>query len=416
MRGVLLPLFAAALTLRPQVIALGPLLPDIMADLHVSHTVAGMLSTLPILCMGVFAPVAPWLVARIGASRGIAIALAVIGVFGLVRLWPAEPWAVVTLTFGVGLGMGIGNGILPVVTKQHFADRPAFATGVWVTGINAGSLAAAAFAVPVAHLGGGWRSPLAVFSVLTLGLALPWFLGRGDATSSERYDHLERLAERPAVWRLAAAFGLLSAVFYGVNAWLPAYFVERGWTARDAAGVLAAFHFVPLFLTLPMAWLADRAGSRRAWLVGGGLVVVAAFLGLLRHPEHARAWAALLGATVGMLFSLTMTLPLDVCEHPEDVGAVAAVMLGVGYTLAAGAPAALGAVRDATGTFVPVLWVLLVCAAGFVAFGAVRTPGACRAASRARTRCAPHRGAGARARVPPSPRGRSGGSPPGCSR
>jgi CP family cyanate transporter-like MFS transporter len=68
---------------------------------------------------------------------------------------------------------------------------------------------------------------------------------------------------------------------------------------------------------------------------------------------------------VGALFSLVMTLPLDVCDDPRDVGAVAAIMLGVGYVLAAAAPAALGAVRDGTGSFVPVIWLLLAAAAAF---------------------------------------------------
>jgi cyanate permease len=64
-----------------------------------------------------------------------------------------------------------------------------------------------------------------------------------------------------------------------------------------------------------------------------------------------------------------MTLPLDVCAHPEDVGGVVAVMLGVGYVLAAVAPSALGAVRDAAGTFVPVVWLLLAATAAFAALG-----------------------------------------------
>src|SRR5438034_32806 len=175
----LLALWAAALALRPQVIVLGPLLADVMDDLRVSHAVAGLLSTIPILCMGVFAPLAPWIAGRVGASRGIGLSLAVIAVFGLVRLWPAGAWVVVVLT----------------------------------------------------------------------------------------------------------------VVFYGANAWLPAYYVERGWSSPDAGRALAVFHLVPLFVTLPVAWLADRVGSRRAWLAGGGVVMVGAFLGVLWGAAHGWLWS-----------------------------------------------------------------------------------------------------------------------------
>jgi len=368
----LLALWAAALALRPQVIVLGPLLPDVMDDLRVSHAVAGLLSTIPILCMGVFAPLAPWVAGRVGASRGIGLSLAVIAVFGLVRLWPAGAWVVVVLTVGVGLGMGMGNGILPVVTKERFADRPAFATGVYVFGINVGSLAAAAAAIPIARLGGGWRTPLAAFSLATALLAAPWLASgaEGSAAPPPAPGHLRPAAARPRAWGIAAIFALLTVVFYGANAWLPAYYVERGWSSPDAGRALAVFHLVPLFVTLPVAWLADRVGSRRAWLGGGGVVMVGAFLGVLWGAAHGWLWSGLLGGAVGALFSLVMTLPLDVCDDPRDVGAVAAVMLGVGFVLAAAAPAALGAVRDGTGSFVPVIWLLLASAAAFGALAA----------------------------------------------
>ena len=44
-----------------------------------------------------------------------------------------------------------------------------------------------------------------------------------------------------------------------------------------------------------------------------------------------------------------MTLPVDIGKRPVDVGAVAGLMLGVGYTIGAIAPFLLGAVRDSTG-------------------------------------------------------------------
>jgi MFS transporter, CP family, cyanate transporter len=56
-RGVplLAGLFLAALALRPQVVGIGPLLPSIRDDLGLSHAVAGLLGTIPVLCMGLFA-------------------------------------------------------------------------------------------------------------------------------------------------------------------------------------------------------------------------------------------------------------------------------------------------------------------------------------------------------------------------
>ena len=58
------------------------------------------------------------------------------------------------------------------------------------------------------------------------------------------------------------------------------------------------------------------------------------------------------------MFALVMTLPLDLEQRRERVGALVAMMLGLGYTTAAISPFVLGAVRDVTGSFDAVLWVV----------------------------------------------------------
>ena len=77
-------------------------------------------------------------------------------------------------------------------------------------------------------------------------------------------------------------------------------------------------------------------------------------------------WAALLGLAIGPLFPLTMTLPLDAAPSPAEVAAIAAMMLGVGYTLSAASPFLLGVVRDAAHGYTPVLWCLAAAAAALV--------------------------------------------------
>jgi CP family cyanate transporter-like MFS transporter len=86
-------------------------------------------------------------------------------------------------------------------------------------------------------------------------------------------------------------------------------------------------------------------------------------LGILLWPAGGWGWAVLLGLAIGPLFPLTMTLPLDAAERPAEVAALAGMMRGVGYTLSASSPLLLGAVRDLTGGFNAVLWMLAGAAA-----------------------------------------------------
>ena len=176
-RGPLLvALFLAALTLRPQLVGIGPLLPSIQDDLDITHAVAGLLGTIPVLCMGLFAPPAPHLTARTGSRVAVGAAVAVVGSFGMVRALAPGPVGVIVLTIPIGVGMGLAGAMLPVAVKERFPDRPGFATGVYTAGMTMGAALAAASAVPLADLGNGWRTPLLVFGVVSVALAALWLV------------------------------------------------------------------------------------------------------------------------------------------------------------------------------------------------------------------------------------------------
>jgi CP family cyanate transporter-like MFS transporter len=356
--GFLAALFLGALALRPQVVGIGPLLPSIQEDLGVSHAVAGLLATLIVLCMGIFAPPAPYLSSRLGSRFALTLSLALIGGFGIARVIPSSAAAIILLTIPVGIGSGLGNALMPVAAKEHFADRPAFATGVYATGINIGSAVAAALAVPLAGLLGGWRASLLVFSVLTLLLVGVWLVQtRDDPPHVRGREPRPRLPWRsPIAWALVACFGLLGLAYYGLNSWLPDAYIERGWNEDAAGALLGVYNVAGLVGGLVVTAIADRVGSRRFWISAWSAVMALGMVGVILLAGGAWGWMVVIGLANGALFALLMTLPLDVSDEPSQVGAVAGMMLGIGYCVAALAPLALGAVRDATGSYVTALW------------------------------------------------------------
>jgi len=358
---LLVALFLAAVTLRPQLVGVGPLLPSIQRDLGVSHAVAGLLGTIPVLCMGLFAPPAAFLSGRIGSRRAIGVALALIGAFGVARVLVPDAAEVVLLTIPLGVGMGLAGAMLPVAAKERFADRPGFATGAYTTGITSGAAIAAAVAVPLAHVAGGWRTPLVVFSAVSCGLTALWFwLTRSEPRHVRSEVRPLRLPlGNPLGWRLVAAFFFMSFVFYGLNSWLPDAYVERGWSQSAAGELLAVLNTITIPVGFFAAWAADHFGTRRRWLGGAAALQVLALLGVVLLPGGGWVWAVLLGMSIGPLFPLTMTLPLDAAERPAEVAALAGMMLGLGYTLSSSGPLILGAVRDLSGNFDAVLWVLV---------------------------------------------------------
>jgi MFS transporter, CP family, cyanate transporter len=192
-----------------------------------------------------------------------------------------------------------------------------------------------------------------------VGLAAGWLvLSRGTWTERSATSAPRLPVRRGVVWGIVAVFGLQSAIFYAFVSWMPDAFQERGWSAAAAGALPAVFGLAALPTGLLVPWLADRAGSRRLWLTGASAVTVVGMLGLAALPGAAFAWATIAGAAIGAVFPLSLTLCLDVAHGPAEAGAVAALVLLGGYILSSLSPVGLGALRDATGSFSPVLWTM----------------------------------------------------------
>jgi len=368
-------LLAIALVFRVQVIVIGPLLPSIQSGLGISHGVAGALSAIPVLCMGIFAPLAPALARRLGARWALATCAALVIGFGLLRLAVPGAALVLILTVGIGLGMGLAGPIFPLVVRHEMPARPALGTGAYAIGLVLGSTIAAAVAVPLAGDGGDWRFALAVITLTGLGPLAVWLgLAPPDEVADETIAPPRIPWRRPIAWVLGILFGLQSMLYYGVVTWLAAVYVERGWSEPDSANLIALFGTVTLVGTAVMPLGADRIGTRRGQLVTSSALILIGLVGVVVAPGPAVVWAITLGAGMGTIFPIVLTLPVDVGGRPSDVAATAAMMLLVGYILSAIAPLAFGIARDVTGDFGLSLGLLVALGVVLLALSAALTP------------------------------------------
>jgi CP family cyanate transporter-like MFS transporter len=302
--------------------------------------------------------------ARVGAARAVTVALVLIGVGGLLRAGAPGAWLVIALTIPIGVGMGMGNALMPVAVKERFAGQALRATAVYAIGIQLGATLAAALAVPLADLGDGpdgWRIALAVFSIATCVCLVVWLLlGRREPSPPHvRAAAPPRLPWRSqGAWLLAVLFLLVTILFYALTAWLPDVLVEHGWSEGSAGAALALLNAGTVTSTLFVGTVGHRARSRRQLIVGAACLLVIGTTGVAVAPGAGWLWAAACGCGIGVLFPVMMNLPVDVADRPESVGAVAGMMLFVGYIGAAPLPAALGALRDATGSYTATTWVI----------------------------------------------------------
>jgi CP family cyanate transporter-like MFS transporter len=359
---LLVALFVVTLGLRPQLVGLGPLLPRIQDDLAASHAVVGLLTTIPVLCMGLFAPLGPFIAVRFGPRRALAACVAGTILFGLLRAAVPGLPAVIAMTVGLGLGMGTAGALMSIVVKERAPARPALATGAYAAGLVAGSLVSAAVAVPLADALGGWRAATAAFAVGSLVSFVGWLTLLPPDRRVQRADRARapRLPWRSGLaWGLVIVFGLQSLLYYATVSWLPDVYVERGWNETAAGSLVALVNLVGLVVGFAVPFVADRVGSRRSQMSTAAGAAVLGFVGVSVAPDAAWLWAVFLGFGMGAIFPLCLVLPVDVADGPAQVGAIAALMLLGGYLISGVGPFLLGLVRDATGDFSASIWLLV---------------------------------------------------------
>ena len=184
-------LVLVALNLRPAIASVPPVLPDIQRDLGLSGTAAGVLTALPVVCLGLFAPAAARLAGRFGVDRAVAGALVVLGAGTLARAAGGVA-GLYAATFLAGAGLAVGGALLPGIVKAHFpGDRAATVTGLYTTGLAGGALLAAALTVPLRNLFGGAWEPA---PDMTNSAVFP---SRGSASASGP----SRCCSMPGSWR-----------------------------------------------------------------------------------------------------------------------------------------------------------------------------------------------------------------------
>jgi len=332
----------------------------------VSAVLAGLLGMVPVVCLGLFAPLGVTLTRLVRPETALAIALGLAIGFGAARaIAPDVGWLLV-LTIGLGIGMGLAGPLPSMIIKARAPDRPATLTSVHGLGIVVGSVLGAILIVPLALIVGGWRGATVLISVPILissaiGLVL---LGRGRA----------RLAEvRPTgipwrdgtAWLLAGIFGLQSFIYWGLVIWLAAILVEDGWTTAAAGSAVAVYQVGSFVGVVTIGIIGDRWGTRRQQLMIASAAVSVALLGFLVLPTATIAWVALAGISLGAALPLALTLPVDLSVDDRDAGAKSGLMLLGGYLVAAGGPAVVGIIREVTAERTPVVVALL---AGGLAF------------------------------------------------
>lgn len=344
-----------SLNLRPSMAAIGPLLSQIQEEISLSFTAASLLTMLPVLAMGA-AMFAGIRVARvIGEHRAISLSLIMILTASAARLFSDNSYELIATAILAGLGIALVQAVMPAIIKSRFPSNVSLVMGFYVTAIMGGAALAATISPLVMETMGGWRMGLGIWAVLAVVSLFVWSTQKSviwELNSSLNKVTRDRHLGNPRSWLLAVFFGIGTASYTCVLAWLAPYYVEKGWSEQSAGLILGFVTAMEVISGLATPAIANYSQDRRIVLIVLLLFIISGLVGLALIPETlSLLWPCLLGIGIGGLFPMSLIVAMDHIDNPMRAGGLAAFMQGIGYLIAGLSPLFAGLARDQLDSF-----------------------------------------------------------------
>lgn len=347
---LMIAMVTVSVNLRPAISSVPPLLDTIRAALGLSHAAAGLITTIPVLLMGVVPAFAAMLAARQGSERLVLASVLLLGAGTLARLVEAPAFLYLSSAL-CGIGIAAAQTLLPEIAKRRFGDSAALVMAIQACAMTAGAGLAA---VLTPGLSASWSVALAWWAAPAFVGAALWFVvagapeGAADGTGP-RFGFPFRSA---VAWRITLFAAMSSAMFYTTLTWIPPTYAEAGWSSGETGRLLLVLSLAGMASSLALTWFARHAGDRRWLLVGSVALGVVGCAGLAVAPLAAPwAWMVCVGLSTGAMFPLSLMLPVDYEDRPDALRRLSAMSLTGGYILAAAGPVVFGWLREGTGGY-----------------------------------------------------------------
>ena len=358
-RGLLLigvAIVVTGLNLRTAVTSVGPVLQEIQDGLGISSGLAGLVTTMPVICFAAIGFAGPGLSARYRDSHVLSAALATMAVGLVVRAVAPAFWVFLLGTVLAMVGGALGNVLLPSLVKRYFPHRTGLMVGAYSTAMAVGATVAAVSTAPIAAAAGtdGWRWALGIWAIFALLAAIPWLFVPANPGASRRTHVAVRLRDlrhsRMAL-ALLVFFGVQGMEAYIIIGWSAQYLRDAGLTAA-AAGLLLGLNQVigiPLSAVIPA--LTVRPRLQRPLLAGFVACYAVGWTGLWAAPRTVPwLWMTLLSVAMAC-FPMVLTLIGLRARTPETTAALSTHVQGWGYAISAVGPLLVGVLLGATGSY-----------------------------------------------------------------
>lgn len=341
--------------LRVPLTSAGALVSFIRDDFGISNALAGAITTLPLIAFALLSPFAPKIANKIGMERTIAISLALL-ITGILFRSAGAIEFLFTGTLLVGLGIAVGNVLIPGIIKMNFPFKIGLMTGLYAIVMNVFGALGSGLSIPIATSGSfGWRGSLVIWSglvLITLLIWLPQLMKKHDTKKKINNQKIGGMLRSPLAWKITVFMGAQSLIFYTLITWLPTILTANGYDIHLAGWGVFIFQFASIPFTFIIPVIADRMKNQVMLAFVSSGLILAGIIGLLAGlSELSILWAVFLGIGNGSAFSLSMMFFTLRTKDGYEAAELSGMAQSLGYLLAAVGPVLVGGLQDITGSW-----------------------------------------------------------------
>jgi MFS transporter, CP family, cyanate transporter len=314
--------------------------PLLHADLHLSETGIGWLSSLPPMLFAIAAVPGALIIARFGMVPALLAGLLLTAAGSAARGAVADAAFLYASTIAMAAGVAVVQTVMPPLVRSWFPQRIGLATTIYTNGLLIGEILPVGFTIPLILplLHDSWRLDLVFWSLPVLATAVfVAFCAPGADTAKGATAFPKRRWwpdwRNGTIWRLGLILGSVNSVYFVSNAFLPDFVIARG-RPDLVSSALTAINVGQLPATFLLLGFADRLLRRPSayWVTG-----LATFLCLVAMMSMRGwwivFWAGMEGFTNAVTLILALALP-SILSAPDDVHRTTAGMFTISYSCA----------------------------------------------------------------------------------
>ena len=345
---VVLGILFISFNLRAPITAVGSVVDLIQAEYGLSSTAAGFITTLPLLAFAVVSPFVAQIAGKIGHARTMMAGLLLILCGEFIRSYTGAA-GLFAGTAVIGVGIAIGNVIIPGIIKLYFSEKVGMVTSIYTSGMCIYAAVGAGISVPLAKgMNLGWKNALAswfILTVLTILIWLPQVRKQNTAAASGK-----KAASGSSIWKSGLAWwvtlfmGIQSLLFYSLVAWLKTIVTSKGMTDVFAGNMAMLFQLMAIPATLLIPTLCDKFKDQRVLVLVTCAIYATGMLLFLLAGSAAMITLAVVFMAIGMGGSISLSIAFISLRSPNSARAsqLSGMSQSAGYLLAAVGPIVTG--------------------------------------------------------------------------